>query len=165
MAQLAQTYVHLRPYEITQDKLESLGDAAQEIARNAARDVYGGNVTIDVRLEGGSLKVWMTVVGVLSAIHIGYGTVADYKAFKESIGELCNDARKFGFEVCDAFTDTAGASKRQVFRVEKRLTTPGKIKRLIRKLEAIDQMTDKLSKSEMRRQLASIKRDLGLKPN
>jgi hypothetical protein len=162
MAQLAQTSIHLRPYEITRRRLDELGDYVQEIARNAARAVYGGNVTIDVKLEGGSLKVWVTVGGIINALYIGYGVVADYKGFKEGIVELCSEAREFGIDVCGAFTQKAGASKRQIYRVEKRLKAPGKINRLIKKLESLDRMANTLSKAEMRRQLDSVKRDLDL---
>jgi hypothetical protein len=162
MAELAQTYIHLRPYEITRRRLDELGDYVQEIARNAARDVYGGNVTIDVKLEGGSLKVWVTVGGIINGLYIGYGIVADYKGFKEGIVDLCSEARAFGTDVCGAFTQKAGAPKRQIYRVEKRLKAPGKINRLIKKLESLDRMADRLSNAEMRRQLDSVKRDLEL---
>lgn len=160
MAQLAQTYIHLQPYEITRARIGRLGDRVKELALNAGRDIYGGNVTIDVRLEGGSLKSWVTVVGIITAIHVGYDVISDYAGFKESIGELCNDARKFGVDVCGEFTHAAGASDNQIYRTEKRLKAPGKIMRIIKKVETVDQMAGKLHERELKRQLDSIERDL-----
>ena len=53
MVQLAQTYIHLRPYKIGRKRLNSLGRRAEKIAVKAALDIYGGGVTVDVRLEEG----------------------------------------------------------------------------------------------------------------
>ena len=49
-----------------------------------AQEIYRGDVTIDVSLEGGSLKAWVGVFGVLLGV---YNFVANYKGFKEGVGE------------------------------------------------------------------------------
>ena len=56
MAQLAQVYVHLRPYEINAESINRLGSVAQESVVAAARAIYRGNVTIETELEEGSLR-------------------------------------------------------------------------------------------------------------
>jgi hypothetical protein len=55
-----------------------------------------------------------------------------------------------------------GASKRQIYRVEKRLKAPGKINRLIKKLEKLDRIASTLNKAEMRNQLESVRHDLDM---
>jgi hypothetical protein len=158
MTELAQTYVHLRPYEIDAERINHLGIATQERAIAAARQFYRGNVTIDVRLEEGSARLWVTVAGVLSALNIGYGAVADYKGFKDSIVAICEDARKFGTFVSGAFSKDAAATLSQIYRIERRLKVPGKIKRIIVKLETLENA--KLSETELRVQLAEVQQEL-----
>ncbi len=135
MAHLAQTYVHLRPYELNAETIQRLGAAIQESAEVAALEFYRGGVTIDVDLEEGSAKFWITVLGALEIAHIAYGTIADYKGFKESIGEMVQDARSFGDFMIEATKQQSKATDKQVFRTERRLQTPGKIKRVTEKLE------------------------------
>lgn len=160
MAEIAQTYVHLRPYELNRERIDRLGYAVQESAVEAARIVYGGGVDIEVELEAGSVKGWITVGGILGALHLGYGAVADYKGFKESIVEMCEDAKKFGMIVSEAFTSKAGVSPESVYRVEKRLKVPGKIKRVFTKMEVLDQVAGSLNKSELIARMAEIEHDL-----
>ncbi|MDA9533148.1 hypothetical protein [Bradyrhizobium sp. CCBAU 25338] len=137
MAHLAQTYVHLRPYELNAETIQRLGAAIQESAEFAALEFYRGGVTIDVDLEEGSAKFWITVLGALEIAHMAYGTIADYKGFKESIGEMVQDARSFGDFMIEATKQQSKATDKQVFRTERRLQTPGKIKRVTEKLEKL----------------------------
>jgi hypothetical protein len=98
----------------------------------------------------------------LEAAHVTYGIIADYKGFKEGIVELCKDAREFGADVCGAITKNSGASDHQIFRIEKRSKTPGRIRRLIDKLEDLNEIEGQLSKSELARLLERVRRDLEL---
>jgi hypothetical protein len=160
MPEIAQTYVHLRPYELDSERINQLGYAVQESAIQAAVAVYGGGVNIDVKLEAGSVKGWVTIGGIIGALQVGYGAVADYKGFKESIVEICEDAKKFGTIVSDAFSAKARVSPDSVYRVEKRLKVPGKIKRVFTKMEVLDQMAAKMSASEIAARIAEIEHEL-----
>jgi hypothetical protein len=166
MAQLAQAYVHLRPYRVTRGLLDELGDYTEQTAIEAIKRIYGGNVTVEIKIEEGSLKAWVTVLGVLyvgaDIAHKTYGTIADYKGFKDSIVELCKDAREFGVDVCGAVTAKSGASESQIFRTEKRRKTPGRLARLIEHLEQVDQLQGKLSKGELARQMEMVRRELAV---
>jgi hypothetical protein len=158
MAELAQTYVHLRPYQINVENIDRLGTVAEQRAVTAARQIYRVDVTIDIRLEDGSAKLWVTVVGAVTALHIGYGVVADYKGFKEGIVAICEDARTFGTFVSDHFLEDAGATPSQIYRVERRLKVPGRIKRVIAELERIENA--KLSEPDLIAQLESVRQKL-----
>ena len=109
-------------------KRGSLGRYAKRLAIKAAADIYGGDVEIEVQIEEGSLITRLTVAGLI----IGgmYSHVADYKGFKESVVELCDDAREFAVDVCAPFIKKAGVPKEDVYRFERRLKTPGKLYRL-----------------------------------
>jgi hypothetical protein len=156
VAQLAQTYIHLNPYEVSQKRLNALGRRAERIAIQKARTVYGGNVTVDVRLEEGSLRTWVSVAGALTI----YGAIADYKGFKESVQEMCKDAREYSVDVCGAFTTAAQAKRGQVYRVERRLKTPGKINRLLKRIEQLDQVAEKMSADKLQSQLKEVQLEL-----
>ena len=158
MAHLAQTYVHLRPYELNAEIVQRLGAAIQESAEAAARRFYRGDVTIDVDIEEGSGRFWATVYGGITALHIGYGVVADYKGFKESVAEIVQDARWFGDYMIDAVTHQAKASDKQLFRTERRLQTPGKLKRVTEKLEKLEHSS--LNAEQMNEQLEAITREI-----
>jgi hypothetical protein len=158
--QLAQAYIHLSPYDVAPDEEGRLGLIARRTGIAAAERVYGDNVAVDIRLEEGSLKVWVTVLTILEGLHFTYGTIADYKGFKESVVELCKDAREFGADVCGVFPKKIGASETQVFRTERRLKTPGKIARLISKLDRLKMPDLTLSKTEAERLREQICKEL-----
>jgi hypothetical protein len=151
MAELSETYIHLRPFDPSEAVLRDLGRAADSIAYGVARDIYGTGVEVEVTLEKGSLKSWITVSA--SSIFLIYGGVANYKGFKESVLEMCKDARRFGFNVCQKFQSAAGTSEQQIYRVEKRLKTPGRISRLIRRMERLEKNLDKLDHQQVRQEL------------
>jgi hypothetical protein len=158
LAQLAQAYIHLKPYSASDKKLKSLGRFAQQRAMKVAAEIYGGGVTVEVELEEGSVITRITVIG---SIFIGvYSGVADYKGFKESVAEMCNDAREFAVDVCGPFVNKAHVPKEDVYRFERRLKTPGKLYRLSRRLERLQDSVDELSPSAVRKELASVRADL-----
>jgi hypothetical protein len=156
LVQLAQTYIHLKPYRVSRKRLNSLGRRAQKIAVKTALEVYGGGVTVDVRLEEGSLRTWVSVAGVLAV----YGAIADYKGFKESIQEMCKDAREYSVDVCGAFTEAAKVNKGQVYRVERRLKTPGKINRVLKKIEQLDKAAETMGTDKLQDQLKDVQDEL-----
>jgi hypothetical protein len=122
----------------------------------SALEVYGGGVTVDVRLEEGSLRTWVSVAGALAV----YGAIADYKGFKESIQEMCKDAREYSVDVCGAFTEAAKVNKGQIYRVERRLKTPGKINRVLKKIEQLDKAAETMGTDKLQDQLKDVQDEL-----
>jgi hypothetical protein len=159
MAKLAQAYVHLRPFELTQAGLNEIGHATERIATEVAQRVYKVEITIDVDLEAGSFKGRVTAIGLLFGV---YGVVADYKGFKESIGEMCKDAREFAYDVCGEVLKLTGASEKQVVKVEKRTMTPGRLSRVIKRLEWLDEAGGTISESQKHQEMQKIVRELEL---
>lgn len=157
MTELAQAYIHLKPYDVTQRSAKSLGRYAERMAVKAARDVYGGGVTIDIELEEGSLITRMTVFGALLGT---YGVVADYKGFKESLGEIVKDAREFATFVSEPFVRKAGVDKDNVYRIERRSKTPGKLYRINKRLDRLEKSVHELSPNAIRRELADLRAEL-----
>ena len=141
MAQLAQGYIHLRPYRV-ETELQALGKSIDEISFEIARRIYGQGIEVDVRLEEGTLRGWITVIGTIALTT--YTVIAEYKGFTESVPLLCDKARSFGFEVCEQFIERNDAKSQQVFRVERKLKTPGRINRLLKRVKKLDELAPKL---------------------
>ena len=110
MTNLAQAYIHLKPYPASERKIRSLGRYATRVAIKAAADIYGGGVEVEVQIEEGSLITRITVAG--SLLLGAYSVIADYKGFKESVVEMCDDAREFAVDVCGPFIKKAGRAER-----------------------------------------------------
>jgi hypothetical protein len=155
---LAQAYIHLKPYPASDRKVRSLGRYAQKVALKAAADIYGGGVEVDIEIEEGSLITRITVVGglLLSA----YSTIADYKGFKDSVVEMCDDAREFAVDVCNPFVKKAGVPNEDVYRFERRLKTPGRLYRLSKRLEKLEHSVNELSPRAIQKELASLRAEL-----
>jgi hypothetical protein len=155
VTQLAQAYIHLKPYSASERKVRSLGRYAKRVAIRAAAELYGGDVEIEVQIEEGSLITRVTVAG---SILLGvYGFVANYKGFKEGVVEMCNDAREFAVDVCGPFITKAGLSKEDVYRFERRLKTPGKLYRFSKRLEKLEHSVDELSPRDVQKELGNLR--------
>jgi hypothetical protein len=151
VTQLAQAYIHLKPYRASEKEVRSLGRYAKRIAIKAAAEIYGGDVEVEVQIEEGSLVTRVTIIGLILGV---YGHVADYKGFKESVVELCDDAREFAVDVCGPFVKKAGVSKEDVYRFERRLKTPGKLYRLGKRLDKLQHSVGELSPKDVQKELA-----------
>jgi hypothetical protein len=158
VTQLAQAYIHLKPYNAPDKRLRSLGRYAERVALKVAAEIYGEGVEIVVELEEGSLRTRVTVIGAL--LLGGYYAVGNYSGFKASIIEMCDDARDFSVDVCRPFVSKAGVAPEEVYRFERRLKTPGRIYRLGRRLEKLERGAGDLSSRAMQQELAKARTEL-----
>lgn len=140
MAQLAEGYLHLKPFSYRQDPNE-LGDKITRHSIEVAASIYHFPVTVNIRIEEGSLRFWIEVVGGLCLM------VSAYKDFKESAAELYGDAKKFGTEIIEIIKDETNAQKYSVFRSERRTKDIGRIYRLQMRLDKINRSKHMLSKN------------------
>jgi hypothetical protein len=67
-----------------------------------------------------------------SALFSTYYVVGNYKAFKEGVAEICQDANDFGYYFCDKFRGATGIVRKQVSKQTVELETPGKLRRVLR---------------------------------
>jgi hypothetical protein len=157
VAKLAEAYIHLRPFAIEENTLNDLLDSISKRATDQASELYNFNVEIEIKAEEGSLRIWATIIG--GGLFL-YSHIADYKGFKDSIGELCKDAREFGSDICDYAINQSKANSRQIYRTERRLKTPGKMKRLISRIEKIEKITKPLESTSIQNEIDHIKIDI-----
>lgn len=126
------------------------------VAYQAARDIYGGGVEVEVVLQDGSLFTKITVVGGLL---LGtYHGVASYPDFKDGIVELCEDANKYTDAFVHNFLSASATPQSKVVKISTSTKTPGKVSRLLKKLERLDQKAKQ--KTEISEQLATANQTL-----
>jgi hypothetical protein len=158
LAQLAEAYIHFRPYKASDREIRALGEFAQRIAVDTAAEIYGGDVVVHVELEEGSLKSRLRVAGeVALAIYSG---VAAYSGFKESVVALCTDAQDFSVNVCAPFSEKAGVPVKDIYRFERRLKTPGKLYRITKRLDKLERSLSELSPKDVQKELSRLRREL-----
>jgi len=158
MAKLAQAYIYLRPFEVSEPRLIGFARATEATAAEVAQRVYDVEISIDVDLEAGSLKARITVIGSIAVFL--YAGIADYKGFKESIGELCKDAREYAYDVCGGVLRLTGASEKEMVKTEKRTMTPGRASRVIDRLEKLEATRSTLNERQRHQEVQKILRAL-----
>jgi hypothetical protein len=151
MAQLAQAYIHLRPFYISADRLAELGRATDESARAAALRIYDQQVVIEVDLIEGTLWGKITVTG--NVLLAAYTIYSGYPGALDATERLCKKANLFGDYVCSSFIKESGATPEQVARVERRTKTPGKLLRALRRLEHLDKAAATMNKKAIESEL------------
>jgi hypothetical protein len=155
MARLAQTSIRFRRYEIGPERFERLSGEIDAVAARVAREVYGPAVEVDVVIEAGSLLVRITVIGLLLGT---YDAISKYPDFKEGLAALVEDAEKYGSAVVNEVLKVTGAKKPD--SVAKRDMTPGKLMRVIEKLERVKELEKQVRKPVVQEELRQIARDV-----
>jgi hypothetical protein len=166
MVQLAEAYVRLRPYYVSEERLSRLGNATDEFARIGALEFYEQPVKIVVELIEGTLSTKVKVAGTIFAT--GFTIYAGIDGAINTTERLCKSANLFGNYVCSAFIKEAQGKPEQVERVERRLKTPGKLRRVLKRMERLDMNAPRMSKEELeaelhraKLQLENVIKDLG----
>ncbi len=154
MSRLAEAYFHLKPFKVSEDEMQRLGREVSSIAAAAALSLFEPECEIEVRLESGSLKGRAQVIGGIALL--AYGTIAEYKDFREGVGLLVEDAQKFGGAVIEKSLEVAHVTPQQVFRVERRKKTPGKILKLLRRREWLRAHRSQLAPDAIAQELKAI---------
>jgi len=158
MAQLAEAYVRLRPYHVSEEQLARLGRATDEFARIGALEFYEQPVEIAVELVGGTLLAKVRLAGrIFFVVFTGYASIDGAINTTE---KLCKSANLFGDYVCSSFIKEAKAKPEQVERIERRLKTPGKLRRILKQMERLDMNATRMSKDELQSELHKTKLEL-----
>ena len=153
MTTLSETYFNFK-VDASRYELEAVYEYLSFIGNKYAVQIYGQEVDIQVRIEEGSLKAWVTAAGII------YGTISGYGSFRSGIEHLTEDARSFGKIVSARFIEDSGIEKEKIYRVEKRLGIPGKINRLLTRIEELEQAdySNQLVRDELKAIHSQVKR-------
>lgn len=153
MAEIAQGYVHLKPFGL-QSEAKKAGRSILDELSEAAREIYSFPVEIDVEIEDGSIKVWATVIVTL------YSAISVYPQFKDGLKELKSDAVHFGTKTIDVVEKFMNPAQSQIFRVERRTKVSGKLYRLSRRAERLEENYNSLSPEVRESESAAIQSEI-----
>ena len=152
MTRLAETYLRL-DIRLAEPEILELRAYLQERAFTFAEGLFGQAPEVAVRVEEGSITVRLIVAGVLIT------GISQYGSFRSGMDYLVKDAGKFSERVLQGVKNS-GVSEAEIGRFERRLGTPGKIQRIIRRLNRLEARGRDLSKADYEREIQSIRRGL-----
>jgi hypothetical protein len=150
---LAQTYLHLIVAPSERQISETL-EYVQYLGAVSAREHFRQDVELELRLEQGSLKGWLTVVGGL------YLGLSNYGSLREGIDYAVKDSREFSAWIIEKFKSEVPMPPTALYRAERRLGLPGKIQRLYPLLEEASNLIGGRDKVEAKRRLKQVQDQL-----
>lgn len=153
MTVLAQTYLHLL-VEPTQRQIEETQSYVLFLGALSAKEHFGQEVQLEIRIEHGSLKGWLTVIG---GLYIG---LSNYGSLREGIDYAVKDSREFSAWIIEKFKHEVAMPPEALYRTERRLGLPGKIQRLYPLLEETSELIERRDSSEARKRLAQVQEQL-----
>lgn len=124
MTTLAQTYLHFKANASHED-LEVARTYFLYVAALSAAEHFKSEVALQLRVEEGSLKGWITVVGAM------YAGICAYGSFREGIDYLVKDGKEFSDYVIKRTISDVVAPAGSLVRAERRSGVPGQISRLL----------------------------------
>ena len=128
---IGETYIHL-----TTDTSPEFRDFAKSFlfsqANAIGQETLRTEVEISVRIEEGSLTIWVTILGTLLNALIFYGSI------RSGIDQLVKDIRNISQFLIEKFFDEISIPEEEIYRLERRLGVPGKIQRLFKKIDRLE---------------------------
>jgi hypothetical protein len=131
MAIIAETYIHLA-IDARKEFIERSRAYLYHRGYNFANQMFKDKVVLYVRVEDGSYRAWLTVAGAI------FVAIANYGSFRSGIDHMVNDARRFSEYVISDFLGETQLQDKKIFRLERRLGMPGRIQRLLRRIDRLE---------------------------
>ena len=151
MAELAQAYIHLKPFSVPGDS-DEFGTRVTQGAREAALGIYEFPVILNVTIQEGSAKIWATILATYSAIAI-------YPDFKQGAAELYRDGKIFSDAAIQNIKSNIKPPESAIYRSERRTRDAGRIFRLQQRLEKLHRSKNQLSESSYDEECAQIMKE------
>lgn len=161
MSTLVTVRVTIRDFEAPAAEWRALGIEILSTATALARETAFIGATAEVELFDGSLKANAKLVGAFMLAHAAYGTIADYKGFKESIAEMKKDAHEYAIAVKEAIPRIVTHKQRvadQDVQKAKIVVTADELSELIDRLEKLKSKSGSMSPKEMDAELEKVGR-------
>lgn len=114
-----------------------------------ARGLFQTDPRFDVEIEQGSLRGWLIAAGVI------YAAIAKYGDFRTGVDYLVHDARWFSERVLEDIHGQ-GLPDDVFIRTERRLGVPGRLKRVLSRIDYLQEHGRALSKSDYSHEVHSL---------
>ena len=155
MIKLAEAYIHFS-IDITDVPLEDLRAFEDEIYSRYHHILkeFRGKRVLTVRVEEGSLKIRLAVFGTI------YVLITSYGSFRQGIDYLVSDAKKFDKMVASDLVEHVNIPREKVYRIEKRLGIPGKIRRILVRIDRVSQRSSSYNHPDIAEEIKQIKSEV-----
>jgi len=150
MPKIAEAYFHFK-ISVSSKDLALIQKYLETEGRIVSKKLFGEKISLEVNVETGSLKVWITVGSMLLII-------ANYGSFRSGVDYIIKDARTFSQWIFDDFKMNAEVKDAEIVRIERRLGVPGKIQRLLKSIDKLKYSHFNADKIEEK--MAQIRKDL-----
>jgi hypothetical protein len=137
MADLAELYIVLDPFEATDEEYAELGERIQATAVELARQVYAQPVTIEVVIVDGSAKIKTRVFAALLTF---YGVTADWKSFKEQMISNFDSSVSFLSEMSRQVSNITHVPPAKIRRKDMRLKASKTLRNLTQEVDNLKAM-------------------------
>lgn len=122
------------------------------------RKLIKEGVKISIEFEEGSLitrvKIWGTV---LFSVYIGIG---QYGSFRSGLRDGIKDIRYFSEILAERLEQNPNIDSQNIIRTQKRTGLSGKLKKLLNKIESIQQNSNNLTPNQVNDELNQIKQEI-----
>jgi hypothetical protein len=158
LSKLVSARVTIRNFEAPEQVWAELGEQIFSAAVQLAEQTSMRNANAEVELIDGSLRAATSLFG---AMLIGYGVIADYKGFKESLVEIGQDTRRFGTAIREVIPQIVRDKHRigpHDVRKGKIVVTAEEISKLIERLEKLKVQSQTMNEAELSAELDKVAR-------
>ena len=124
------------------------------MAALSALDHFKTEIYLEVMLEEGSLKVWLTVLGSLAAGISAYGSL------RSGIEYMVSDAKAFSEYIIERVKQEIDLPRGSFYRAERRLGLPGRIQRLYPLLEETAKLIERGNDTSARNRLDHVQDEI-----
>jgi hypothetical protein len=154
---ISQAYLHIETDDLGEEEIEKLKNHLSEFVRSRTNFFLYPEADIDIKFKEGSLKVYVTILGILSSLYAG---VANYPDFREGSIVLYNDSKRLAEYILSESLFSTKAKHHDIIRVESRTGVVGSIHKIISQLNSVVNMDGVKTAIEMKDRLKEAKEEL-----
>ncbi len=152
MIVLAETYLHLA-VQPTDRQVSETQAYLEYLAAVSAVERFGQEVALEFRIEQGSLKGWLTVMGAFTVFN-------NYGSLRQSVDYAVKDGKAFSEFVISRFKTDVPLPSGALYRAERRLGVPGQIQRLFPMLDEASRSIETKNHREATKQIQKVQEHL-----
>ena len=148
MSLLSVHYYHL-DIELNENEIEKFKEKFRQVAKNISLILYNQNVEVRIKVEQGSLKTWIAIIGTL------YFAIGEYGSFRSGVDQLIEDS-KIVQKVIEVAIKNSGYQEYLILEDKRGYTTSDKIRRLILRLDRLENSINELSSEKIKIEIEGL---------
>lgn len=130
---LCQAYIHIEPLGLDEDEYSILQNQIAHFIETRGRFFLYSEITTDVELKAGSLKVYATIAGCL------YLAIGQYGDFRSGLDYISTDVKRLSESIVNESLFLSKSRHENIIRVEARVGVIGSLKKAVDDIEYIEQ--------------------------